>query len=68
MLPVVEFDTDAAEEFGRIQSELKMIGRPTGDMDALMGAIARSNSATLVTHNTRDFENIPRLELEDWLI
>lgn len=66
-LPVVTFDHSAAEDFGRIQAELRKIGRPTGDMDALIGAIARSSSATLITHNTKDFQNIPRLKLEDWL-
>ena len=66
--PVIDLDLDAAEDFGRIQSELKMIGRPTGAIDALIAAIARSHSATLVTHNTKDFENIPGLKLEDWLV
>ena len=42
--------------------------QPRNTMDTLIAAIARSNSATLVTHNTRDFENIPGLTLEDWLI
>lgn len=68
MVPVIAFDMDAAKDFGRIQSELKMIGRPTGVMDALIAAIARSRSATLVTHNTKDFENIPGLQLEDWMV
>lgn len=68
MLPVIELDLEEAETFGQIQSELKMIGRPTGDLDALIAAIARSNFATLVTHNTKDFENIPGLLLEDWLV
>ena len=66
--PLIELDQDAAEAFGRIQSQLKTIGRPTGDMDAMISAIARSHSATLVTHNTKDFENIPDLKLEDWLL
>ncbi len=68
MLPIVELDLNAAQEFGQIQAELKMVGRPTGDMDALIAAITRSRSATLVTNNTKDFENIPGLKLEDWLL
>lgn len=67
MVPVVAFDMNAAKDFGRIQAELKMVGRPTGVMDTLIAAIARSRSATLVTHNTKDFENIPELKIEDWL-
>ena len=64
---VVEFDLVAAEEFGKIQGELRRIGRPTGDLDAAIASVARSRGDILVTHNTRDFINIPGLQLEDWL-
>ena len=62
-----DFDSRAAIEFGKIQGELRRMGRPTGEMDSLIGAVARSRGDILVTHNTRDFENIPNLQLEDWL-
>lgn len=64
---IVPFDSAAAEEFGKIQGELRRIGRPTGDLDALIAAVARSRGDTVVTHNIRDFSNISGLELEDWL-
>lgn len=64
---IVPFDSAAAEEFGQIQGELRRIGRPTGDLDALIAAVARSRGDTIVTHNIRDFSNISGLELEDWL-
>jgi tRNA(fMet)-specific endonuclease VapC len=67
LLEVVSFSTEAALEFGLIQNELKQMGRPTGELDSLIGAVARSRGDILVTHNTRDFENIPNLQLEDWL-
>ena len=66
-LQIVRFDKRAAEEFGIIQGELKRIGRPTGQLDALIAAVARSRGDILVTHNTKDFINIPGLQLEDWL-
>ena len=68
VVPTVGFDMDAAKAFGQIQAELKMIGRPTGAVDALIAATARSRSGTLVAHNIKDFENIPGLKLEDWLL
>lgn len=43
------------------------MGRPTGEIDALLGAVARSRGDIVVTNNTRHFENIPRLQLENWL-
>ena len=67
-MEIVPFDGDAAAEFGIIQGELKRIGRPTGELDALIAAVARVRGDIVVTHNTRDFINIPGLQLEDWLI
>jgi tRNA(fMet)-specific endonuclease VapC len=67
LLDVVPFSTEAALEFGLIQSELKQIAKPTGEIDALIAAVARSSGDTVVTHNIKDFHNIPNLQLEDWL-
>lgn len=67
LMLIVEFDRSAAEEFGKIQAELKRIGKPTGELDAIIGAVARSRQDILVTDNTRHFINIPNLQLENWL-
>lgn len=67
LIDIVDFDREAALEFGKIQSELRRKGRPTGDLDALIAAVARSRQDILVTHNTRHFINIDGLQLEDWL-
>jgi tRNA(fMet)-specific endonuclease VapC len=67
LMPIVEFDIQAAEEFGKIQSHLRQIGRPTGEIDAIIAAVARSRKYTLVTNNIRHFDNIPNLQLENWL-
>jgi tRNA(fMet)-specific endonuclease VapC len=68
LLIVESFDVKAAEEFGKIQSELRQMGKPTGEIDIMIAAVARSRQDILVTHNTRDFENIPNLQLDDWII
>jgi predicted nucleic acid-binding protein len=34
----------------------------------MIAATAITYGATLVTHNTRHYENIPDLILEDWLV
>jgi tRNA(fMet)-specific endonuclease VapC len=36
------FTRDAAEEYGKIATELKRIGRPMQQIDIMIGAIARS--------------------------
>jgi tRNA(fMet)-specific endonuclease VapC len=43
------------------------IGKPTGELDALIAAVARSRNDILVTNNIKDFINIPNLQLENWL-
>jgi tRNA(fMet)-specific endonuclease VapC len=67
LLLVEQFDLDAAIEFGKIQSELRKIGKPTGEFDALIAAVARFRDDILVTNNIKDFENIPNLKLDNWL-
>ncbi|MBD2577380.1 type II toxin-antitoxin system VapC family toxin [Oscillatoria sp. FACHB-1406] len=66
-LTKVNFDENAAIEFGKIQGELKQIGRPTGQIDALIASVARFRNDVLVTNNTRHFINIENLKLENWL-
>ncbi|MBA4444757.1 twitching motility protein PilT [Cylindrospermopsis raciborskii S07] len=67
LLPVEPFEIEAAIEFGKIQSELRKIGKPTGEFDALIAAVARSRNDILVTNNIKDFINIPNLKLDNWL-
>ena len=67
LLSVETFDLNAAIEFGQIQSELRKIGKPTGELDALIASVTRSRNDVLVTNNIKDFENIPNLKLDNWL-
>lgn len=64
---VIPFDEQYATKHGTLKAELRRLGRPTGAIDALIAATALAHGATLVTHNTADYVNIPRLRLEDWL-
>ena len=60
------FDDKAAEFYGKIRSELSALGTPIGANDYMIAAIAQANQLTLVTHNTREFERVKGLLLEDW--
>jgi len=64
---IVDFDLGAAESAGRIKLHLDRIGKRTGEVDVLIAAMAVRHDATLVTDNTRHFENVPGLKLENWL-
>jgi tRNA(fMet)-specific endonuclease VapC len=64
---LLDYDGAAAFEYGRIRTALRRAGTPIGPLDMLIAAHAKSQSLTLVTNNTREFERIPGLELTDWL-
>ncbi|MDR3284136.1 MAG: PIN domain-containing protein [Treponema sp.] len=49
-----------------IHVALKTKGRICDDMDILIAAFCQTYGLTLVTNNTRHFENIPGLALVDW--
>ena len=65
---VADFDQASADAYSRIRFTLKQKGRPTGEVDMLIAAIAIANDAILVTHNIKHFANIDDLRIEDWLI
>ena len=64
---VVDYEHDAATEFGRVRVELRRLGIEVPSLDLLIASVALVYDLTLVTHNTADFENIPGLRLDDWL-
>ena len=68
MVHLIPFDVDCAKIFGTIKSKLRSIGKPTGEVDALLAATAMAHGATLVTANKKHFENIAGLKVEVWPI
>lgn len=66
IVDVLNFDTNAAYEYGDICADLRRKGTPIGNMDMLISAHARSEKLIVVTHNTREFERVEGLQLEDW--
>lgn len=47
---------------------LRKKGQPIGHMDLLIASQALAEDATLVTNNTREFERIEGLKLENWVV
>lgn len=66
-LEIADYDHAAAIAYGKIRAELERAGQPIGAMDMLIGAHALSLNIVLVTNNTREFQRIPNLKLEDWI-
>ncbi|HXE54200.1 MAG TPA: type II toxin-antitoxin system VapC family toxin [Tepidisphaeraceae bacterium] len=64
---VLDATADVSRRFGEVRAELLDKGLPPPDMDLLNAATALFHDLTLVTHNTKDYQNIPGLRLIDWL-
>jgi predicted nucleic acid-binding protein len=60
---ILEFDGKAAIRYAELQSYLLDIGRPTGVADTFIAAIASVNNQPIVTRNTKDFKDIPGLQI-----
>ena len=66
IVDVLPFDSGAAVDYGKICADLRKKGTPIGTMDMLIAAHARAENLIVVTHNTREFERVEGLQLEDW--
>ena len=64
--PLVPLDWAAARAAGEIRALLAREGQPIGPYDTLIAGQALSRNLVLVTSNTREFDRVPRLVVEDW--
>jgi tRNA(fMet)-specific endonuclease VapC len=60
------FDDEAALAYGQLRAHLEQQGTPIGANEMLIAATALTHQLILVSHNTREFERVPGLQLEDW--
>ncbi|MDR1204448.1 MAG: type II toxin-antitoxin system VapC family toxin [Peptococcaceae bacterium] len=67
IMTVLPFDGLAAAEYGKIRASLQRKGTPIGPMDTLIAAHAMARRLVLVTNNTREFERVDGLTLENWI-
>jgi tRNA(fMet)-specific endonuclease VapC len=61
---VLPFDVTAATVFDNLRAQKVRIAT----MDLRIAAIALANNKTVLTRNTRDFLQVPGLNVEDWTI
>ncbi|MBU1219049.1 type II toxin-antitoxin system VapC family toxin [Myxococcota bacterium] len=64
---ILSFDDSDAIAYGKIKAKLKKEGNIIGPIDILLAAQAISKDLILVTNNTREFERIDNLKLENWI-
>lgn len=64
---ILKFDTKASAHYGKLRAELEKKGNVIGGLDMSIAAHAISCNMTLVTNNTKEFERVDGLRLENWV-
>ena len=65
-LVVLDFDRNAAIHSGQIIAALELRGQRIGAYDSQIAGHARSQGLIVVTNNTREFDGVPGLRIENW--
>lgn len=68
VFPVLSFESPIDKHYGAIRTHLEQAGTPIGPNDLLIAAHALALNLILITANTREFERVPALNLDNWLV
>lgn len=66
LIPVLEPSAVVGETYGTLRAHLERLGTPIGNNDLWIAAHALALGVTLVSNNTREFERVPKLKLQNW--
>lgn len=66
-LTVLNYDLEAAAQFGDIKATLQRNGNIIGENDIHIAAHARSRGLVVVTNNMREFERVDALRVVNWV-
>ena len=64
---IVDYDFMASVEYGKIRAYLKKKGKVIGNMDMQIAGHALALDLVLVTNNTKEFERVEGLGLDNWI-
>ena len=64
---IVDYDESASFLYGELRADLEKRGQPIGPLDMMIAAHALSLDMPLVTNNTKEFERVRGLKLENWV-
>ena len=63
---ILPFDEKEAKKTAQIRAKLEKMGTPIGHYDYLIAGTALANYGILVTNNSKEFERIDELKLDNW--
>jgi len=63
---IIPLTQNSVEISASIYASLRKKGTPLDDVDLLIAGISISTNMTLITHNTKHFNRIENMVIEDW--
>ena len=66
-LKILPFDETCIWHYAMLRNELQAKGQVIGALDMLIAAHALAEKIPLVTNNTKEFERVPNLVLDNWV-
>lgn len=64
---ILPFDKAAADAAINVKRDLMQKGTPIGNNDTAIAGHALSTGCTLITNNSREFQRVNELLIEDWV-
>lgn len=64
---VVPFDGSCAMVYSKIRWELEKKGHSIDPNDLLIAATVLTHNGTLITHNTKEYNRVSHLKIQDWI-
>ena len=65
-LEIIGFNDHESIEYSKISANLEIRGEIIGPNDLIIAAIVKANDGILITNNTKEFERVRDLKIEDW--
>lgn len=67
LISILDWDVQAAIEYGITRTMLETRGLPIGNMDLMIASHAKSKNLILVTNNNKHFSKVEGLIIENWI-
>ncbi|MCL2808288.1 MAG: type II toxin-antitoxin system VapC family toxin [Coriobacteriia bacterium] len=64
---ITAFDDGSAQQYSIIRTQLELAGQIIGFNDLIIAATVMAHEGVLVTSNTKEFERVQGLGLENWV-
>ncbi len=65
-MDLLSFNLVACDIYGRTYSQLEIKGDSIGEFDTLIASIALAHTERVITRNTKHFNRVEGLEVEEW--